>query len=220
MDAEARYVPPPPGTELDDGLRAWEQWMHAGSDVHPVLRVAAAHYQFEALHPFTDGNGRIGRLLAILQLIDSGLLSAPLINLSPYFEAQSDRYRHRLREVSTIGAMNEWVSYFCEALTAQAKHAEERIHALLAWRDQALENLRSRRMSGTAVTVTERLIEYPSITVKHVAATHGVSNQAANVAVGRLVDAGILGEVTGRNYNRVFQAPEVLDILFRPGPTP
>ncbi len=218
--SEARYVPPPPGPELDEGLRAWEQWIHTESDIHPVIRVAAAHYQFEALHPFTDGNGRIGRLLAILQLIDYGLLSAPLINLSPYFEAQSDRYRHRLREVSTTGAMNEWVTYFCEALTAQAQHAEARIHALLDWRDQALERIRSRRMSGTAVAVTERLIEYPSITVKHVAAAHGVSKQAANVAVARLVDAGILSEVTGRNYSRVFQAPDVLEILFRPGPTP
>ncbi len=115
--AEARYVPPPPGRHLDDGLSAWENRIHADIDIHPVVRVAASHYQFEALDPSTDSNGRIGRLLAILQLID-----------------------------------------YC--------------------------------------------------------------NQAANVAVGRLVDAGVLKEVTGHNDSRVFQASEVLDILFRPGPTP
>ena len=85
---EARYIPPPPGDHLNDGLSAWEHWIHAETDLHSVVRVAAAHYQFEALHPFTDGNGRIGLLIAILQLIDYGLLAEPLINLSPYFEAR------------------------------------------------------------------------------------------------------------------------------------
>lgn len=217
---EATYVPPPPGTELNAGMSDWEKWIHSETDLHPVIRVAAAHYQFEALHPFTDGNGRIGRLLAILQLIDYGLLSEPLINLSPYFEAQSDRYRHLLREVSTVGAFDEWISYFCQALTVQSRDAEARIRALLAWREDALSTLRALGMKGVGLAVTEKLIEYPSLTVKHVAATHGVSIQAANNAVARLTAAGILEEVTGRSYNRMFQAPAVLDILFRPGPTP
>ena len=117
---EASYIPPP-ADHLPEGLSAWEKWIHGYSDLHPVIRVAAAHYQFEALHPFTDGNGRIGRLLAILQLIDFGLLTEPLINLSPYFEVRSDEYRHRLREVSTAGAWDEWISFFCEALATQAR---------------------------------------------------------------------------------------------------
>lgn len=217
---EATYIPPPPGDELSKGMSDWEKWIHDETDLHPVIRVAAAHYQFEALHPFTDGNGRIGRLIAILQLIEYGLLSEPLINLSPYFEAQSDRYRHLLRQVSTGGAFDEWITYFCQALSAQAKDAESRIRALLAWREDALSTLRARGMKGVALAVTEKLIEFPSLTVKHVSATHNVSVQAANHAVARLAEAGILEEVTGRSYNRVFQAPAVLDILFRPSPTP
>lgn len=212
---EASFIPPPPGNELAAGLSAWEKWIHDDSDLHPVIRVAAAHYQFEALHPFADGNGRIGRLLAILQLIDYGLLAEPLINLSPYFEAQSDRYRHLLREVSISGAFDAWIRYFCETLTAQAQDAESRIRSLLEWRDGSLTMLRARGVKGVALAITERLIEYPTLTVKHVAEAHEVSIQAANSAVGRLASLGILEEITGRTYKRVFQAPGVLDILFR-----
>ena len=213
---EASYVPPPPGDDLTSGLSEWEKWIHNESDLHPVVRVAAAHYQFEALHPFTDGNGRIGRLLAILQLIDYGLLTEPLINLSPYFEARSDRYRFLLREVSISGAFDDWTRFFCEALTAQARDAESRIRGLLEWRDGALAMLRRQRVKGVALAVTEKLIEYPSLTVKHVSETHRVSIQAANNAVARLTELGVLEETTGRSYNRGFQAPAVFDILFRP----
>ncbi len=212
---EASYVPPPPGDLLDDGLSAWERWIHAESDLHALIRVAAAHYQFEALHPFTDGNGRIGRLISILQLIDYGLLTEPLINLSPYFEVRSDQYRHLLREVSSRGAWDEWVGFFCQAIGEQAADAEARIRALLTWRDSTLIMLRGKRVKGVAIAVTEKLIEHPTVTVKNIADSHNVSAQAANSAVARLVDVGVLSEITGRNYNRVFSAPEVFDILFR-----
>ena len=119
-----------------------------------------------------------------------------------------------------MGAFDAWINYFCQALSAQAKDAGSRIRALLAWREDALSALRARGTKGVAVAVTEKLIEFPSLTVKHVATTHNVSVQAANHAVARLSAAGILEEVTGRSYNRVFQAPAVLDILFRPSPMP
>jgi Fic family protein len=211
---EASYIPPPPGDLLNDGLSAWEKWIHAEGDLHALIRVAAAHYQFEALHPFTDGNGRIGRLIAILQLIDYGLLTEPLINLSPYFEVRSEQYRYLLREVSTRGAWDEWISYFCQAIAEQAADAEARMRALLAWRDSTLTMLRTTRVKGVAIAVTEKLIEYPTVTVKNIAESHDVSAQAANNAVARLVDLGVLSEITGRNYNRVFSAQAVFDILF------
>jgi Fic family protein len=214
---EASYIPPPPGDLLTEGLSAWEKWIHADSDLHALIRVAAAHYQFEALHPFTDGNGRIGRLIAILQLIDYGLLTEPLINLSPYFEVRSDQYRYLLREVSTRGAWDEWIGFFCNAIAEQATDAEARIRALLAWRDSTLAMLRARRVKGVAIAVTQKLIEHPTVTVKNIADGNSVSAQAANNAVTRLVDLGVLAEITGRSYNRVFSAPAVFDILFRPG---
>lgn len=214
----ASYIPPPPGDLLEGCLSAWEEWIHSDSDLHAVIRVAAAHYQFEALHPFTDGNGRIGRLIAILQLIDYGLLTDPLISLSPYFEVRSDQYRYLLHEVSTRGDWDEWISFFCKAVSAQAIDAETRIRSLLTWREQTLEMLRCARVKGVAVAITNKLIEHPTLTVKSVHEMHGVSTQAANNAVGRLVELDVLAEITGRNYNRVFSAPAVFDILFRATP--
>lgn len=213
---EAIFIPPPPGKELNAGLTAWERWTYEATDLHAVVRIALAHYQFEVLHPFTDGNGRIGRLLAILQLIEYGLLREPLINLSPFFEAHEDKYRHLLRQVSETGAVEEWVVFFCQGLQAQAKDAEMRIRDLLGWRDAALAVLRDKRVKGVALEIAAKLIAFPTVTVKFVADAHGVSNQAANNAVGRLVKLGVLEEVTGRTYKRVFQTPAVLDILFRP----
>jgi Fic family protein len=213
---EAHFVPPPPGGLLEEGLDEWERWIHNADDLHPLVRIAMAHYQFEALHPFTDGNGRIGRLLAILQLIDFKILQEPLINLSPYFESRSERYRYLLREVSANGAWDQWITFFCEALSAQAQDAETRIRELLAWRDDTTEMLRERKVKGVALDITAKLIEFPSLTVKAEADAHSVSVQAANNAVSRLVEFGVLEEVTGKSYNRVFQAPAVLQILFRP----
>lgn len=215
---ESHYVPPPPGPTLESRLDSWEKWIQADNDLHVVIKAAVGHYQFEALHPFTDGNGRIGRLIAILQLIESGMLAVPIISLSPYFEARSDQYRHLLRRVSTEGAWSAWVQFFCEAVTCQALEAEDKIRQLLDWARQTVSDLRSCGMKGVAIAATEKLIEQPVITVKDVAETHDVSSQAANSAVARLVEAGVLREISGKSYNRVFQADAVIEIAF--GSTP
>lgn len=209
----ASYVPPPPGDALRDGLTAWEKWIHADADVHPLVRVAASHYQFEALHPFTDGNGRIGRLLAVLQIVDYGILSDPLVNLSPYIEARADEYRKRLRDVSTKGAWDAWVRFFCDALADQAYDAEVRIRALLIWREGMLVKLRRKGVKGVALKVVGDLIAEPSVTVKSIASKHQVSVQAANHAVNRLVELRIIREVTGKQYARIFEAADVYGIL-------
>ena len=211
---EATYVPPPPGSILELGLDAWETWIHAESDMHQVVRIAMAHYQFEAIHPFTDGNGRIGRLIAILQLIETGILAQPLINLSPFFEVRSDKYRYLLRQVSITGAWDEWISFFCEALASQAIEAAQRVRELLAWRDTTTNSLRSHRMRGVVVDLAASLIEYPTVNVKQVAERFEVTVTSANTAVNKLVDEGIISEITGGNYNRVFQATDVMRIFF------
>lgn len=211
----ANYVPPPPGDHLRDGLSHWEKWIHADSNMHPLVRVAAAHYQFEALHPFTDGNGRIGRLLAVLQIMDYGLLSDPIVNLSPYIEAHADEYRKRLRDVSTKGDWDAWIRFFCAALAEQAFDAEVRVRALLIWRDAMLERLRARKVKGVALRVVADLIAHPSVTVKSISRTHKVSIQAANQAVARLVELRIIKEITGKQHGRMFEASDVYEILSR-----
>lgn len=212
---EGTYVPPPPGEALSAGLAAWEDWINT-SPAHEIVKVALGHYQFEALHPFTDGNGRIGRLLAILQLVRSGLMPGPLINLSPYFEQRSDEYRHHLRTVSTDGAVDAWVRYFCEAIEHQAKEAQAKIRALLGWRDQTVEELRRKGRKGSVVELIPFLIQYPMITVKQATKLLGVSNPSANNAVNALAEMSVLTETTGSRYARVFEATEVLTIIFGP----
>jgi len=193
----------------------WEKWTNREHRIHAVVVAALSHYQFEALHPFTDGNGRIGRLLAILQLIDSGLLAQPLINLSTYFEVRADEYKHRLRQVSTDGAWDPWVTMFAQALAAQAHEAKMRARSLLKWRDDNIQSLRDKGMrGGVALDLVGSMIESPMTNVRQVAERFDVSIASANGAVNRLAELGVLTEITGGNYNRVFQAAEVVDIIF------
>ncbi len=211
---DATYVPPPPGEKLVRGMDAWEKWFHNTTDLHIIVRVAVAHYQFEALHPFTDGNGRIGRLLAILQLVEAGVLGGPLLNLSPYFETRSEEYRHRLREISVSGDWDGWIGFFCEALSIQAQEAIDRVHALLLWKHEAIDKLRSKKYKGLILEITETLIETPVLNVKSVVTRFGHTTASANNAVNRLVEEGLLIETTGGKYNRIFQAQAVVEILF------
>jgi Fic family protein len=117
--SEARFVPPPPGDHLRDGLEAWQRWITEPHALHPVGQAALAHYQFESLHPLTDGNGRLGRLIAMLQLVNAKELQTPIVNLSPWLNARRDEYQSHLFEVSATGNFDPWVTFFCEALTAQ-----------------------------------------------------------------------------------------------------
>ena len=213
---KARFVPSPPGDLLTDGLSQWERWINDDAAPHPLVRIAAAHYQFEALHPFTDGNGRIGRLLAVLQLIEAGILHAPVVNLSPYFEVRRDQYLGLLERVSLAGAWDEWITFFCEALAAQAAESSDRIRDLLAWRDRTLARLQAADVRGTARNVVEHLIGRPVVTARSVAERHEVSASAANNALRRLSELGIIQEITGGRYARVFAAQEVLAMLHRP----
>ena len=208
-------MPPPPGKLLTDGLNQWEHWTNTAS-LHPLVRIAVSHYQFEALHPFTDGNGRIGRLLAVLQLIEANILDAPVVNLSPYFEVRRDQYIGLLEQVSAEGAWDEWITFFCEALSSQAAESVRRIRDLLAWRDRTLERLRNADVRGTAHDVVQRLIGQPMATARSISDRHGVSAGTANHALRRLSELGIVQEITGRPYARVYAAQEVLALLHRP----
>ena len=212
---DARFVPPPPGKLLTDGLNQWEHWTNT-APLHPLVRIAASHYQFEALHPFTDGNGRIGRLLAVLQLIEANILDAPVVNLSPYFEVRRDQYIGLLEQVSAEGAWDEWITFFCEALASQAADSVRRIRDLLAWRDRTLERLRNADVRGTAHDVVQRLIGQPMATARSISDHHGVSAGTANHALRRLSELDIVQEITGRPYARVYAAQEVLALLHRP----
>jgi Fic family protein len=206
----ARFVPPPPGELLVRGMSDWEKWLNADDDVPLLVKAALAHYQFETLHPFSDGNGRLGRLVIVLQLIAEGALRYPILNLSPFFEPRKDTYKDLLLSTSSTGDFEPWVDFFVDAVLAQAADAEARIAQLLRIRQRMLEALRNEKARGVVLDIVEDLIGYPVITVSQAAKLHGVTFPPANSAIERLVRMGFLVEMTGRGYGRVFACPDVM----------
>ena len=209
--AESDFVPPPPGDVLMEGLSDWEKWVNRVDDLPLLAKIAVAHYQFETLHPFVDGNGRIGRLLVILTLIASEVLSLPLVNISPYLEKRRPQYQAGLREVSMTGDLDAWVSFFVEGLRLQAERALTQAEKLLDFRERTVGELRKAGLKGNAIAVAELLIGYPFISTAEAARLLDVSYQAASYAINRLVDAGVLEQLPGGR--KVFEAPGLLRIL-------
>ena len=213
---ESLFVPPPPGEILDGGLDDWEKWVNDRSITLPTLvKVALAHYQFETLHPFIDGNGRVGRLLIVLTLMESGDLKIPLLNVSPFFEDARDEYIDHLRRVSETGDYEPWICFFAEAVKTQSERALVKADELISLREHLVVELHAARIRGVGVRITEDLIGFPFITPTNASKRFSVSYEAANTAIARLVEVGILRETTGRTWGRVFVAPRVVEIINR-----
>lgn len=210
--AEADFVPPPV-PEMLECLEALEKYLHAPDVYPPLVRLAFIHYQFEAIHPFLDGNGRIGRLLLALLLGAWNLLPLPLLYLSAYFERSRDTYYDLLEAVSARGAWREWVLYFLRGVEEQSRDAVERAKRLqdlqTAWRHRLTQT----RASALLLRLVDALFQSPVVTLPQVQRVLGVTHRSAGQAVARLVDEGILQPVPGRRRNRQFVAPEVLAVL-------
>ena len=207
---ESFFVPPPP-LEMTPGLHHWEEWIHK-TDIPLLVRVALGHYQFETLHPFVDGNGRIGRLIVALMLLEHQDLTVPLLTISPHLEARKDEYQHRLRDVSSTGDFDSWTAFFLRGLKASAETSLEKSEALLALRDEMVTSLRDLKVRGTAIQATEDLIGAPVVTASSLADRYGVTYQAGAYTVKKLVDAGIL-EPMPMGARKVYLATKVLDLL-------
>ncbi|MFV0494091.1 Fic family protein [Mycobacterium sp.] len=210
--ASARFVPPPADHRLTDGLEAWQVWVRDGSGALPtVVRVAVAHYQFEALHPFHDGNGRLGRLVMVLQLLAAGDLRFPVLNISPWLEQRRDEYQDGLLAVSQTGRWDPWVRFISAAIEAEAREVVARVDRLLALRERFQAALRGSK--GVSLRIADDLIGYPMITASLAAKLYNVSFQAANSAIAKLVAKGILRQRTPGRYDRIFQCDAVLAAL-------
>lgn len=212
---QSRFVPPPPGDILRDGVFDWERWVNSEQDIPILEKVALSHYQFETLHPFSDGNGRIGRLTITLQLIEENLLHHPVLNLSPWLEPRREDYVDHLLRVSQTGNFDPWVRFFGEAVKAQAQESTETIDRLNDFSTEVLSALRDigERTGSVTLALASDLIGYPRTTVSRVADDLEVSYPAANSAVGKLVNLGYLREITGGNYGRIFQCDRVYELL-------
>jgi len=208
----ADFVPPPP-PQMAHALEDLEAYLHAEGDHPPLLRLAFIHYQFETIHPFLDGNGRIGRLLVPLLLVYWDLLPLPLLYLSAFFEKRREDYYDLLLAVSQRSAWGEWLLFFLRGVEEQARDAIVRARQLqdlqMAWR----ERLQSRRYTSAALLkLVDELFFAPTLTVPQVQKILGVTHRAANQTVLRLIDEGILAAVPGRERNRQFVAQEILNI--------
>lgn len=209
------FVPPPP-EEVPRLLSDWEKWNYREDAIPIVVRSAVSHYQFEAIHPFRDGNGRLGRMVAVLLLIDRGPLSGHLFSLSPYLEARRAEYGERLREVSSTGEWDGWVRFFTQGIATQSDSARNRAQSLLRWRDETVSHLRGVGLKGLVISIAESLIGYPGITPTAAASRFEVTYRSANRAIGILEERGVITEITGRDYDRFFLCRDVVAMLEGP----
>lgn len=205
----ATYVPPPPES-LWPCLDAFEKYLHADRGLPPLLDIAAIHYQFEAIHPFLDGNGRVGRLLVVLLLVEWGLLPGAVLDLSAYIEPRRDRYYDALLAVSTDGDWPGWYAFMLEVFEHQALDAARRARRLQDLRDDYRQRVAASRSSGLLPVLVDELFRVPAMTIARACALLEVTHRAATQNVEKLVDAGILVELPGPGRRRTFVAAEVL----------
>jgi len=208
----APYVPPP----VDDMLAALgdlENFIHAPSELPPLIRLGLIHYQFESIHPFLDGNGRVGRLLIALLLSAWQLLPQPLLYLSAYFESNRREYYDLLLAVSQRAAWEEWLLYFLEGVRQQALDAVDRISRLQALRTQYQARFQTRRAPARLLRAVDLLFAQPVLTARQVEAALGINFPGAQRLIDQFIQADLLREITGGRRNRVYRADEILAII-------
>jgi len=209
----ARFVPPPPH-RLTDLLTDLERFLHEDTSLPPLVRAGLAHVQFETIHPYLDGNGRVGRLLIALCLEDWGLMTEPMLYLSHFFKMHRIEYYDRLKAVRTKGDWEGWLSYFLEGIAVVADEAVTLISKLfdLIERDRS-RYLESERATVMGARLLEQLPRHPIVTVKSVAKLCDTTRPTAAKAVDSLISVGILKETSGRRRDRTYNYEPYLDLL-------
>jgi Fic family protein len=207
---------PPPADLLNDLMGDLENFLHREEDPIPsLIRIAIAHYQFETIHPFLDGNGRIGRLMIPLYLIDRGLLSRPLLYLSSYFERNRSAYYDRLMRVRTHNEIAEWILYFLQGVTEVATESVATLSKVLALKADIELQLASRfgRRTAVAFQWVQQMFRQPVFRVENVRQVTGLSFKASNDLIAEFVLAGFVTEMTGQSRNRIFRFEPYLDLF-------
>lgn len=212
---EVVYAPPEGADLIRDKLSDWERFVHAEDDLDPLARMAVAHYQFEAIHPFHDGNGRTGRVINILMLIQAGLLDDPILYLSRAIIERKNDYYQLLRAVTADGAWVDWICYMVDAVRDSATSTTRKISAIRACQNDIAERARSATPGGRDAQFLRVLSEQPYCRISTIAERCEVSRQTASSWLHALVAAGLLSDVmVGRE--RLFVNHEFLDVLTRP----
>jgi Fic family protein len=208
----ARFVPPPP-EEMQRALGAFELFLHEEGALPPLIRCGLLHYQFETIHPFNDGNGRVGRLLITLYLVWKGLLDEPMLYLSAYLKAHQQEYYNRLTQVRTSGNFEAWTRFFLEGIIEVSRMVLDTTKRI-----QALERVDSDRLVAAGegshgIHLLRGLMQHPVVTTNDVARIIGVSYTKANTLIGTCEKLGILSQTSKGRRNRKFLYKDYVDIL-------
>ncbi|MCC6956439.1 MAG: Fic family protein [Anaerolineales bacterium] len=210
---ESATIVPPPVGEMHQALDSLEKFIHTPSDIPQLARAGLIHYQFEAIHPFLDGNGRVGRLLVTLLLVEWGLISQPLLYLSAFFEARRLDYYDRLLMVSQRGEWEKWLFFFFKGVSSQSLDAITRIERLGQLRSAYQERLRMERAEARLLQTLDVLFERPILNIRQLESALNVPYRTAQRYIERLEGIGILREVTGQARNRLYRADEIVRAL-------
>ncbi|XOB97559.1 Fic family protein [Deinococcota bacterium DY0809b] len=202
---EATFVPPPPHL-VPEALSQWEKFLHAKDDLPILIKIGLAHAQFETIHPFLDGNGRLGRLLITFLLTERSVLQKPVLYLSHYFKHHRQAYYEHLQNVRDLGDWESWLLFFLRGVAVVSEEATHTARKILQLREKHRAAITERmgRAAGSGHKVLEQLYARPVVTVGDVRRITGTTYQAANRLVARLVELGILQEITGHARNRRF----------------
>ena len=211
---EAIFVPPPPHV-VPKAMGELERFLHTQDDLPTLLKIGLAHAQFETIHPFLDGNGRVGRLLIAFLLTEREVLQRPVLYISHYFARHRQSYYDHLQAVRDRGDWEGWIYFFLKGVAEVSAEAAATVRRILLLREEhrrsVTENLG--RAAGNGLRVLEDLYERPVVSVNSVRRLIGTTYTAANLLVSRLVDIGILSETTGRVRNRVFAYRSYIDLF-------
>ncbi|WP_160165507.1 Fic family protein [Conexibacter woesei] len=213
--SEARFVPPPPGDQLRSELQNLLEWIGAPPNVPSVVQAAMAHYQFETLHPFSDGNGRLGRLLIVVQLLRGAVIREPLLVVSPWFEQRRDEYQDALLELSCNGDWNTWINFFAEGVAASAADSQAKVERLVQLQAELRATVQSANKRGVAERLAGDLIGHPFVSRSDVAKRYGISGQGAANAIAALTDLRLLSPTQRRSATGAqrFVSDTVLSVL-------
>lgn len=209
---DAVFVPPPTDV-MHVALGDLERFLHE-QDMPLLVQLALAHYQFEVIHPFLDGNGRIGRLLIPLMLVLRDALTQPLLYLSAYFEQHRSEYYDHLLMTSQRGDLVPWLRFFLRGVRRQARDAEERTVRLVELQHELRSELLDEGRANSVVRLAENLFSVPIVTASRAEALLGVTRPTAHAAIDALVERGDLVEVTGRERGRIYEAPRIFEAVY------
>ncbi|MCK6623050.1 MAG: Fic family protein [Calditrichaceae bacterium] len=213
---EADFVPPPPA-QLKECLDLFEKYLHRNNQHPPLMRLAFIHYQFEAIHPFIDGNGRIGRLLISLLLVHWNLLPLPLLYLSAFFEKRRRDYYDGLTAVSEHGAWREWIAFFLRGVSEQAHDAIRRAKQLQNLQMEWHQKVTQARSSALLFPLINTLFERPILTIPDAQRFLNVTYRSAKLCIDKLIEMDILVPIIGISHGKTFYAKRILNIIQQKG---